>query len=179
MARGPKGPELVVIYWRDIPAQVNGQLGRQRHQVLLSEKFQRAVDRAKRKAHIDTAAEDVAQWRRQSHPCDGDLAAAANALAQQIEEEFTRERLGLLAFAGGWATDVGADRVHAAELAALEEIDEADTSEEDAATDASDIKGAAEQDAMSTSDGSDIKGAAEQDATSTSDGSDQSRTERS
>jgi hypothetical protein len=124
MPRGAKGPELVVIYWRDIPAQVNGQLGRERHQVLLSDKFQRAVDRAKRKAHIDTAAEDVAQWRRESRPCDGDLAAASEALAEQIEKEFTRERLGLLAFAGGWEVDVGADRVRAAELAALEELDE-------------------------------------------------------
>jgi hypothetical protein len=91
--------------------------------VLLSDKFQRAVDRAKRKAHIDTAAEDVAQWRRESRPCDADLAAAAEALAEQIEKEFTRERLGLLAFAGGWEADVGLDRVHAAELAALEELD--------------------------------------------------------
>jgi hypothetical protein len=124
MARGSKGPELVVIYWRDIPAQVNAQLGRERHQVLLSDKFQRAVDRAKRKAHIDTAHEDVAQWRRVSRPCDGDPATAAEALADQIEQEFTRERLGLLAFAGGWEADVGTDRVRAGELAALEELEE-------------------------------------------------------
>jgi hypothetical protein len=124
MARGSKGPELVVIYWRDIPAQVNAQLGRERHQVLLSDKFQRAVDRAKRKAHIDTAHEDVAQWRRVSRPCDGDPATVAEALADQIEQEFTRERLGLLAFAGGWEADVGTDRVRAGELAALEELEE-------------------------------------------------------
>jgi cvfA/B/C family virulence factor len=140
MPRGSKGPELVVIYWRDIPAQVNAQIGRERHQVLLSDKFQRAVDRAKRKAHIDTAAEDVAQWRRQSRPCDGDPAAAAEALAARIEDEFTRERLGLLAFAGGWEAEIGTDRVHAAGLAALEELEE---------------ENAAEQDAMSTSDVSD------------------------
>jgi hypothetical protein len=146
MARGPKGPELVVIYWRDIPAQVNAQLGRERHQVLLSDKFQRAVDRAKRKAHIYTAHEDIAQWRRESQPCEGDLATAAVALAARIEGEFTRDRLGLLAFAGGWEADVGADRVHAAELAALEELDDAD---------ASDTNDAAEQDAISTSDVSD------------------------
>ena len=128
MARGPKGPELVVIYWRDIPAQVNAQLGRERHQVLLSDKFQRAVDRAKRKAHIYTAHEDIAQWRRESQPCEGDLAAAAEALASRLEGEFTRERLGLLAFAGGWEAEIGADRVHAAELAALEELDDEDAS---------------------------------------------------
>ncbi len=124
MARGPKGPELVVIYWRDIPAQVNAQLGRERHQVLLSDKFQRAVDRAKRKAHIYTAHEDIAQWRRESQPCEGELAKAAAILAARIEGEYTRDRLGLLAFAGGWEANVGSDRVRAAELAALEELEE-------------------------------------------------------
>ena len=142
MVRGPNGPELVVIYWRDIPAQVNAQLGRERHQVLLSDKFQRAVDRAKRKAHIYTAHEDIAQWRRESQPCEGDLAKAATALAVRIEGEYTRDRLGLLAFAGGWEADVGADRVRAAELAALEELEADDPAEQDA-------RGAAEQDAIS------------------------------
>jgi Virulence factor len=142
MPRGSKTPELVVIYWRDIPAQVNAQLGRERHQVLLSDKFQRAVDRAKRKAHIYTAHEDIAQWRRESQPCEGDLAKAATVLAARIEGEYTRDRLGLLAFAGGFEADVGADRVHAAELAALEELDKEDDD-------------ASERDALDVSDASD------------------------
>ena len=142
MARGPKGPELVVIYWRDIPAQVNAQLGRERHQVLLSDKFQRAVDRAKRKAHIYTAHEDIAQWRRESQPCEGDLATAAEALAGLLEKAYTRDRLGLLAFAGGFEADVGSDRVRAVELAALEELDDEDAAEQD-------VTSAAEQDASS------------------------------
>ena len=33
------GSEVVVILWRDIPAQVNAQVGRERHQVLLSSKL--------------------------------------------------------------------------------------------------------------------------------------------
>lgn len=136
MPRGAKGPELVVIYWRDIPAQVNAQLGRERHQVLLSDKFQRAVDRAKRKAHIYTAHEDIAQWRRESQPCEGDLAAAAEALAGRLEKEFTRDRLGLLAFAGGFESDVGSDRVRAVELAALEELEEEGASDTSASIDA-------------------------------------------
>ena len=98
--------EVVVILWRDIPAQVNGQLGRERHQVLLSDKFQRAVDRAKRKAKIHTAQEDVAQWRRESHPVDGDVAEAADAEAERLEAAYSPDRLGTLAFAGGWERDV-------------------------------------------------------------------------
>lgn len=94
-------PEVVVIYWRDIPAQVNAQLGRERHQVLLPDKFQRAIDRAKRKAKIVTAQEDVAQWRRESRPCSPDLPAEAEAEAASLDAAYPADRLGKLAFAGG------------------------------------------------------------------------------
>ena len=50
------------------------------------DRFQRAIDRAKRKAKIRTAQEDVAQWRRISHPLDGDgPAAAAEAEAERLK----------------------------------------------------------------------------------------------
>jgi Virulence factor len=100
------GSEVVVILWRDIPAQVNAQIGRERHQVLLPDKFQRAIDRAKRKAKIRTAHEDVAQWRRISRPLDGDGPTAAKAEADRIAAAYSTERLGKLAFAGGWERDV-------------------------------------------------------------------------
>jgi len=122
MARG--GNELIVIYWRDIPAQVNGQAGRNRHQVVLPAKFQRAIDRAKRKAGIVTAHEDVAQWRRVSTAVVGDVAAAADIEAARLEAEYSRDRLGLLAFAGGFEADVEATTVSNEVLAALEELDE-------------------------------------------------------
>jgi Virulence factor len=104
------GRELVVIMWRDIPAQVNAQVGRERHQVLLPDRFQRAIDRAKRKAKIRTAQDDVAQWRRVSRPLDGDAPAAAQAEADRLETEYSPERLGKLAFAGGWERDVDEGR---------------------------------------------------------------------
>jgi hypothetical protein len=123
MARRSSGPEVVTIFWRDIPAQVNGQSGRERHQVLLSSKFQRAVDRAKRKAGIYTADDDIAQWRRVSQPCD-DHVAAADRIARELENGYSREYLGKLAYAGGFAADVGDGPVDRDELAALEELDE-------------------------------------------------------
>ena len=123
MARRRSGSEVVTIYWRDIPAQVNGQSGRDRHQVLLSAKFQRAVDRAKRKAGIYTADDDIAQWRRESAPCD-DHVAAADAAAAELEAAYSREYLGKLAYAGGVAADVTDQTIERDELAALEELDE-------------------------------------------------------
>jgi Virulence factor len=93
--------QVVVIMWRDIPAQVNGQSGRVRHQVVLDAKFQRAIDRAKRKARIVTAQDDVAQWRRVSTPCDGDPTQAAQDTADRLDAEYSEERLGKLAYNGG------------------------------------------------------------------------------
>lgn len=123
MPRRGATSEVVTIFWRDIPAQVNGQVGRERHQVLLSAKFQRAVDRAKRKAGIVTADDDIAQWRRVSTRCDGDVAAAAETEAARLEARYSREYLGRLAFAGGVAADVGGDEIERAELRALEELE--------------------------------------------------------
>ncbi len=113
---------MVVILWRDIPAQVNAQVGRERYQIMLSAKFQRAIDRAKRKAHIYTADEDVAQWRRLSIEFSGDVKESAQREADRLELEFNRRRLGLLAFAGGFEHAVQEHSVASKELAALEEL---------------------------------------------------------
>lgn len=130
--------EVVVIFWRDIPAQVNSQIDRERTQLLLSEKFQRAIDRAKRKAGIYTAQEDVAQWRRVSPPFEGDLAQATKTEVDRIEAEYSERRLGQLAFAGGWERDIeAADAVVApsdasalaVHLADLEELNDSSPSD--------------------------------------------------
>ena len=121
----PRGSnEVIVIMWRDIPAQVNAQAGRERKQVQLSDKFQRAIDRAKRKAHIYTADEDIAQWRRISLPLVGDLAEAAQREADRLDGEYSRERLGRLAFAGGYEADVDNSAITTDALLALEELEE-------------------------------------------------------
>ena len=121
----PRGSnEVIVIMWRDIPAQVNAQASRERKQVQLSDKFQRAIDRAKRKAHIYTADEDIAQWRRISLPLVGDLAEAAQREADRLDGEYSRERLGRLAFAGGYEADVDNSAISTDALLALEELEE-------------------------------------------------------
>jgi hypothetical protein len=120
------GSEVVTIYWRDIPAQVNGQSGRERHQVLLSSKFQRAVDRAKRKAGIYTAEEDIAQWHRTSEACD-DHVLAAEAQAAALEAEYSKEFLGKLAYAGGFVSAMSDADVDKDEMMALEELEDNDS----------------------------------------------------
>jgi hypothetical protein len=70
--------------------------------VVLPHRFQKAIDRAAMVAGKKTAQEYVAEWRRASYPLHGPLAAAVDATAASIDEEFTNERLHTLIDSGGW-----------------------------------------------------------------------------
>ena len=94
--------EVVVISWRDIPAQVNARNGDVRHQVLLPARFQRAVERATRIAGIKTSHDQVAEWRRRSFPIDNDPLEAARTEAARLDAAFPPDRLRSLIAAGGW-----------------------------------------------------------------------------
>ena len=94
--------EIVVILWRDIPAQVNGRDGEEREQIILPGRFQKAIDRAAMVAGKKTAQEYVGEWRRTSQPLTGSLTATVQVTAAAIEAEFTNDRLHSLIDNGGW-----------------------------------------------------------------------------
>ncbi len=100
--RNDKG-DLVLIRWRDIPAQVNAGTGTNRVQRILPRRFQRAIDRAAMIAGKTQASEYVGEWRRSLVPgTPDDPEAAAMALAAQLEEAFPKERLNEYVKTGGW-----------------------------------------------------------------------------
>lgn len=99
--------QLVTIWWRDIPTQVNAQLGRDRYQAILPRRFQRAVDEAAMAAGLTQASDYVAEWRRGAEPWTGgtsaiDLQAAADAAAERFDLDYPRERLQAIAAAHGF-----------------------------------------------------------------------------
>ena len=94
--------EIIVITWRDIPAQVKGKVGDTKHDVVLPHRFQKAIDRAAMVAGKKTYDEYITEWRRTTHPVEGDLMAAVADVAARIEAEFTNERLMALVANGGW-----------------------------------------------------------------------------
>lgn len=101
---------LVVIFWRDIPAQVNAGTGADKHQVILPRRFQRAIDDAAMVAGKKTASEYVGQWRRVAVaiPAGADAAelqAAAEAEAQRLDAAFPRDRLQQFVANGGHDPD--------------------------------------------------------------------------
>jgi hypothetical protein len=92
---------LTVIYWRDIPAQVIGQQGRRRHRQELPARFATAIDRAAMRAGRGSSSAYLDDWRRETRPCSGDLAAAVRAEAARLEALFPDACLESVVKAGG------------------------------------------------------------------------------
>jgi hypothetical protein len=93
--------KLVTIYWRDIPAQVNAQQGRARHQVPLPKRFEDAISSATAVAELFTYHEFVKHWRRVDLPCGQDLLAEATTEAARLNADYSDERLADLIKQGG------------------------------------------------------------------------------
>ena len=97
--------EKVVVYWRDIPAQVIVMAGRKTAKRQLPERFEQAIDRAAMRAQLTGTDAYLEQWRRgEPTPCGDDLEAEASAAAEALEAEFTPERLRQLVANAGNAT---------------------------------------------------------------------------
>ncbi len=94
---------MVVIYWRDIPAQVTATNDGQTVKRLLEPRFQHAIDRAAAVAGLTETSAYVAQWRRQASALGpGDSAdETAEQTAADLEQTFNRDRLEALVRAGG------------------------------------------------------------------------------
>ena len=85
---------LIIISWRDVPAQVVGRKGRETAKVQLSSRFQEAVDRAAMRAGRGSSDAYLADWKRSPpRPCGEDIAAEVAAEAARIEAQYTDERL--------------------------------------------------------------------------------------
>src|SRR4051794_26752243 len=94
-------PELTLISWRSIPAQVTAGKGRGASRAVLSERFQEAIDAAAMRAGLIGTDAYLEEWRRESIPCGDDLDAEVEAAAARLEQEYTDERLERLVRASG------------------------------------------------------------------------------
>ncbi|MXZ29935.1 MAG: hypothetical protein F4X37_04390 [Acidimicrobiia bacterium] len=104
--RRDSGGGLVIIRWRDIPAQVNAGSGDEKVQRILPRRFQRAIDNAAMVAGKSEASQYIGEWRRTSRPSDGEAPeAAALRVAAELEALFPAERLASFVATGGWDPD--------------------------------------------------------------------------
>ena len=98
-------PQRIIVYWRDMPAQVIIKEGRTQAKRQLSERFEQAIDMAAMRADKRDTDAYLAEWRKGAgEPIEGgDLEALAEAEARRIEAEYTPERLKAMIEKGGLA----------------------------------------------------------------------------
>ena len=94
-------PELTVIYWRDIPAQVKATAGRASARRQLSDRFQQAIDAAAMKAGLVGMDAYLDGWRNETRPCGDDLEQEVAGEAARLEAAFTRDVLRALIRSAG------------------------------------------------------------------------------
>jgi hypothetical protein len=94
---------LTVIYWRDIPAQVRANAGRERAAAVLPDRFMIAVDRAAMVADKKKVDEYVAEWREETRPCGPDLQTEADLEAKRITENYPQNLIRTYIQNGGCA----------------------------------------------------------------------------
>ena len=96
--------EVVIVYWRDIPAQVLVGKGRRGQKRPLPERFEQAIDRAAMKVGAEDTDAYLAEWRKADpYTVEGDDAAVADAEAARIDAEYDRARIKALIANDGWA----------------------------------------------------------------------------
>lgn len=98
-------PQRIIVYWRDIPAQVIVKQGRTAAKRQLPERFEQAIDMAAMRAGARDTDAYLAEWRKSDpEPIEGDdLEALAVAEAARLEAEYPVERVKSLIEKGGVA----------------------------------------------------------------------------
>ncbi|MGF7162288.1 hypothetical protein FHS85_003942 [Rhodoligotrophos appendicifer] len=96
--------DLIVVYWRDIPAQVIVKAGRKTEKRQLSDKFQEAIDMAAMRSGAAGTDAYLEEWRRAAPQQVGDdLVLEADKAAAGFEAAYDRTLIKTLIDNGGWA----------------------------------------------------------------------------
>lgn len=99
--------QILVIYWRDIPAQIVAESGRGRNRTQakreLHRRFALAIDEAAMRAGADKSDDYLEDWHRGTpSACTDFLEQEAETLAAQIEHDFNPTKLRALIANGGF-----------------------------------------------------------------------------
>jgi hypothetical protein len=97
-------PDVTVVFWRDIPAQVIVGKGRRGAKVQLAERFEQAIDRCAMKIDAKDSDAYLAEWRKaEPYMVDGEQGEVAAAQAARLEAEYDKDRIKQLIDNDGWA----------------------------------------------------------------------------
>lgn len=96
--------DLVVVYWREIPAQVIVKAGRRNvAKRELSLRFTEAIDMCAMRVGARDSDAYLAEWRKADPVAvSDDIEAEADKAAARLEEEYTKDRLVALVKGDGF-----------------------------------------------------------------------------
>lgn len=98
-----KAPEKIIVYWRDIPAQVICKAGRTSAKRELAERFITAIDACAMRTGLGDTDDYLEQWRKSDpEPCGADLEQEAETIANALEADYTKERVKALVESEGY-----------------------------------------------------------------------------
>ncbi len=90
-------PDVTIVYWRDIPAQVIVGKGRRAAKVQLPERFEQAIDRCAMKVGAKDADAYLADWRKAApFAAEGEAVEIAASEAARLDAEFDQDRIKVL-----------------------------------------------------------------------------------
>ena len=96
--------DLIVVYWRDIPAQVIVKKGRTAAKRKLSLRFTEAIDMCAMRTGAGDSEAYLAEWRKAAPvEVSDDLEAEADKALAEIESRYDRDHLIALVKSGGLA----------------------------------------------------------------------------
>jgi hypothetical protein len=97
-------PDVTIVYWRDMPAQVIVGKGRRGAKAPLPERFEQAIDRAAMKSGAAETDDYLSGFRKADpYPVEGDPQDVAQAEAARIDAEYDPRKLKELIANNGWA----------------------------------------------------------------------------
>ena len=97
--------DCIVVFWRDIPAQVIIKKGRQTAKRELSLRFTEAIDMCAMRSGAAGTDDYLAEWRKaEPIAVSDDLEAEADRAAAELEAAYDREKLVALVKTGGRET---------------------------------------------------------------------------
>lgn len=90
-------PDVTIVYWRDIPAQVIVGKGRRGAKIQLTERFEQAIDRCAMKVGAKDADAYLADWRKAApFGVEGDAQEVAKSQAARLEAEYDNDKIKAL-----------------------------------------------------------------------------------
>lgn len=87
-------PDIKIVYWRDIPAQVIVGKGRRGSKKQLTERFEQAIDRAAMRSGMAGTDDYLTEWRKgEPYSLEGNPDTLVQQEAARLETEYDQERI--------------------------------------------------------------------------------------